>query len=297
LFYCSKRAIHGACDGNPRNVCGAGSAIESHKTNIFLHPGYIIPSFNKEFHRMEKRIAVVTGGMGGIGHAISRELHDMGIHVVAAYRRSLEEALAWQTRQKNEGYTFDIASSDVTDFKSCENMIKKIEQEIGPVDILVNNAGITRDHSCSKMSQDEWDIVIHTDLDSVFYVTHAVINGMKNRSYGRIINISSINGQKGQYGQVNYSAAKAGMHGFTKSLALEVAKHNITVNTISPGYVETEMLKDMPTEMRDKIIAEIPMGRLGQPEEVARVVAFLAHEKNSYITGANISINGGHYMV
>jgi acetoacetyl-CoA reductase len=246
---------------------------------------------------MAKRIAVVTGGMGGIGHAISRELHDQGIRVIAAYSRKHEAALAWQEEQKKEGYNFDIAYADVTDFQSCADMIKKIETEIGPIDILVNNAGITRDHACCKMSKEDWDIVINTDLSSIFYVTRHAVNGMKERNYGRIINISSINGQKGQYGQVNYSAAKAGIHGFTKALALEVAKHHITVNTISPGYVATDMVMAVPEEIRAKIIAQIPMGRLAEPEEVAHVVTFLADEKNSYITGANIAINGGHYML
>jgi acetoacetyl-CoA reductase len=246
---------------------------------------------------MAKRIAVVTGGMGGIGHSISRELYDQGFHVVAAYSREPEAALVWKEDEKNAGYDFDIAYGDVADFKSCEDMINKVENEVGPVDILVNNAGVTRDHPCCKMTQDEWDIVIRTDLNSVFYVTRAVINGMKSRKYGRIINISSINGQKGQFGQVNYSAAKAGMHGFTKSLALEVARHNITVNTISPGYVETDMVLAIPENIREQIIADIPMGRFAQPDEIARVVAFLADEKSGYITGANISINGGHYML
>jgi len=246
---------------------------------------------------MTKRIAVVTGGMGGIGHSISRELYDQGLTVVSTYSRTHEDALAWQAEEKKAGYDFHIAYGNVTDFKSCETMIKQIEQDVGLIDVLVNNAGITRDHACCKMTQDEWDDVIHTDLNSVFYVTRAVINGMKSRNYGRIINISSINGQKGQYGQVNYSAAKAGIHGFTKSLALEMAKHHITVNTISPGYVETDMVLSIPEDVRQKIIDQIPMGRLAKPEEIARVVAFLADEKNGYITGANISINGGHYML
>lgn len=246
---------------------------------------------------MAKRIAVVTGGMGGIGHSISKELYDQGFRVVAAYSRKQEDALAWQADQKKMNYDFDIAYGNVSDFQSCEEMIKKIEQDIGPIDILVNNAGITRDHSCCKMTQEEWDLVIQTDLSSVFYVTHAVVKGMTDRRYGRIINISSINGQKGQYGQVNYSAAKAGIHGFTKALAREVARHNISVNTISPGYVATDMVMAVPEDIREKIIAEIPMGRLAEPEEIARVVAFLADEKNGYITGANIPINGGHYMM
>jgi acetoacetyl-CoA reductase len=246
---------------------------------------------------MAKRIAVVTGGMGGIGEAISKELYNQGYRVIPAYRRKEEDACAWQVDQKNAGYEFDIAYGDVADFQSCEAMIKKIEDDFGSIDILVNNAGITRDHACCKMTQEEWDSVIHTDLNSVFYVTRAVINGMKNRNYGRIINISSINGQKGQYGQVNYAAAKAGIHGFTKSLAMEVAKHNVTVNTVSPGYVATDMILSIPKEIQDQIIAQIPMGRFAKPEEIARVIAFLADEKNSYITGANIAINGGHYML
>ena len=245
---------------------------------------------------MTKRIAVVTGGMGGIGHAICRALHDQQIHVVAAYHRQEEAALAWQAEQRKDNYQFDIVRSDVTNFNACADMIALVERTWGPIDILVNNAGITRDHSCCKMSKEEWDLVIHTDLSSVFYITRAVITGMKDRNYGRIINISSINGQKGQYGQVNYSAAKAGIHGFTKALALEVAKHGITVNTISPGYVATDMILSMPDHIREKILAEIPMGRFAEPEDIARIAAFLAEEKNSYITGANIAINGGHYM-
>jgi acetoacetyl-CoA reductase len=247
---------------------------------------------------MAKKIAVVTGGMGGIGFAICKELHDKGIRVVATYHRggNHESALAWQAEQVKIGYHFDIAYVDVADFHSAETMIQKVESDVGPIDILINNAGITHDATCAKMSQQDWDSVINTDLNSIFYVTHAVINGMKSRNFGRIINISSINGQKGQYGQVNYAAAKAGMHGFTKSLALEVAKNGITVNTVSPGYVKTDMIMNVPEKIRDKILAEVPMGRFAEPEEVAHVVGFLVDEKNSYITGANIAINGGHYM-
>ena len=246
---------------------------------------------------MKKRLAVVTGGMGGIGHAICRELHQQGITVVAAYSRQHDAAISWLDEQKQAGFDFNIAYVDVTDFQSCEELVAKIESELGPIDILINNAGITRDGACSKMKKEDWDIVINTDLNSVFYMTHAIINGMRERRYGRIINISSINGQKGQYGQVNYSAAKAGMHGFTKALALEVAKHGVTVNTVSPGYVATDMVMAVPENIRDKILAEIPMGRFADPEDIARVVAFLADDKNSYITGANIAINGGHYML
>lgn len=245
---------------------------------------------------MTKKIALVTGGMGGIGHAICHELYAQGVQVVAGYSRSHDAALAWQAEQKKAGYDFPIAYGNVANFQSCQDMVKKIQDDIGQIDILVNNAGITRDHACVNMSQEDWDIVIATDLNSVFYVTRAVAPGMKERNYGRIINISSINGLKGQYGQVNYSAAKAGIHGFTKALARELARHNVSVNTISPGYVSTDMVMAVPEDIRNKIVAEIPMGRFAEPEEVARLAAFLADEKNGYITGTNISINGGHYM-
>lgn len=246
---------------------------------------------------MTKRIAVVTGGMGGIGKAICRELHDHGYHVVAGYSRKHDEAKAWQAKEKAAGYAFDIAYGDVADYHSCETMVKKIKTDLGPIDILVNNAGITHDATCCRMKKEEWDSVINVDLNSVFYVTRALLQDMKNRKFGRIINISSINGQKGAYGQVNYSAAKAGIHGFTKALAQEVAKDGITVNTISPGYVATDMVMAVPAQIRDKILAEIPLGRFAEPEEVARVVSFLADEKSSYITGVNLAINGGHYLL
>jgi len=246
---------------------------------------------------MTKRIALVTGGMGGIGQAIARELYNQGYRVIAAYSRTQEAALAWQETQKKQGYDFAIVHGDVTDFDSCAEMVKQAETAVGPIDILINNAGITDDQACCKMTKEQWDLVINTDLNSVFYVTRAVINSMKERKYGRIINISSINGQKGQYGQVNYSAAKAGIHGFTKALAQETARFNVSVNTVSPGYVSTDMVMAVPENIRNKILAQIPMGRFAEPEEVARVVAFLADEKNGYITGTNIAINGGHYMV
>ncbi len=246
---------------------------------------------------MSKRIAIVTGGMGGIGQATCRELHNQGMRVIAAYSRKQDAADSWLETQKKDGYMFDIAYVDITNFESCAAMVNKIEKDIGPIDILVNNAGITKDVSCCKMNKDDWDLVINTDLNGTFYVTRAVINGMKERQFGRIINISSINGQKGQFGQANYSAAKAGMHGFTKALAQELAKKGITVNTISPGYVETDMIMKMSDDIRSKILAEIPMGRFAYPDEIAHVVAFLAADKNSYITGANIAINGGHYML
>jgi acetoacetyl-CoA reductase len=251
---------------------------------------------SKEAHSMAKKYALVTGGMGGIGQAICRELHKQNIQVIAAYHRSNEDAATWQENEKKAGFDFLITPIDVTNFNSCNDMVKQIIAEVGPIDILVNNAGITRDKSLCNMEKEDWDIVISTDLNSVFYMTRSVVAEMKKRKYGRIINISSINGQKGQYGQVNYAAAKAGMHGFTKSLALELAKHGITVNTISPGYVETEMITKLSADVRDMILQQIPMGRFAQPIEIARVVSFLADENNSYISGANISINGAQYL-
>jgi acetoacetyl-CoA reductase len=248
---------------------------------------------------MAKRIAVVTGGMGGIGEAICKELYQNNFHVVAGYHRggNHEAAKQWQDKQKKAGFEFEIGYVDVTDFELCIALANKVEKEIGPIDVLVNNAGITRDNACCKMSKEDWDTVINTDLNSIFYMTRAVVPLMKERHYGRIINISSINGQRGQYGQVNYAAAKAGIHGFTKALAIEMAKHGVTVNTVSPGYVATEMIMSVSAEIRAKILAEIPLGRFAEPEEIAHVVVFLSEERNQYITGANIAINGGQYML
>lgn len=243
------------------------------------------------------QIALVTGGMGGIGEAVCKELHGQGYRVISAYHRSQQTAEQWRQEQGKAGYHFDIVYVDVAEYDSCVSMANKIKQEIGHVSILVNNAGITHDASICKMTPDDWKLVINTDLNSVFNVTRMFINEMKEKQFGRIINISSINGQKGQFGQVNYCAAKAGMHGFTKALAIEVAKHNITVNTVSPGYVATDMVMGVAEDIRAKILAEIPMKRFGQPAEIARVVTFLADERNGYITGANIAINGGHYML
>lgn len=245
---------------------------------------------------MAKRIALVTGGMGGIGQAICQALYKQEMTVIAAYHRPEEAAKAWQAEQQAAGYPFEIVYGDVTNPKSCEAMAAQVLAKFGGIDVLVNNAGITHDGTCCKMTADDWDTVIVTNLNSVFYVTRAFINSMKTKKNARIINISSINGQKGQYGQTNYCAAKAGIHGFTKALALEMAKCGMTVNTVSPGYVATEMVRAIPAAIKEKILAEIPLGRFATPEEIANVVAFLADEKNSYITGANIAINGGHYM-
>ena len=244
---------------------------------------------------MTARTVLVTGGTGGIGTAICKRLADAG-HRVATNYRSEAKTLAWQAAMKDQGYDFVIAKGDVTSPEEAAAMVRQIEQAHGPIDILVNNAGITRDGTFHRMSADQWNDVINTNLNSCFNVTRPVIEGMRERKWGRIIQISSINGLKGQYGQANYAAAKAGMHGFTISLARENAKLGITVNTVSPGYVATDMVMAVPEEVRAKIVADIPTGRLGKPEEIAYAVAFLASEEAAWITGSNLDINGGHHM-
>ena len=244
---------------------------------------------------MSTRVALVTGGTGGIGTAICKKLADMG-HKVATNYRNEEKARAWQDKMKAEGYDFTLVKGDVGTPEEAAAMVKQVEEKLGPVEILVNNAGITRDGTFHKMSADQWGDVINTKLNSVFNVTRPVIDGMRERKWGRIIQISSINGLKGQYGQANYAAAKAGMHGFTISLARENAKLGITVNTVSPGYVATDMVMAVPEEVRAKIAADIPTGRLGKPEEIAYAVGFLVDEQAAWITGSNLDINGGHHM-
>lgn len=248
---------------------------------------------------MKNRIALVTGGMGGIGSAICRHLIEHGATVIAGYNKggNHEAAQEWQAEQRAAGFETYICYFDITDFHSCTNLIQEIENQFGGIDILVNNAGITRDTQLSKMDLDQWQSVLRTNLDGIFNVTRNVINKMIERNYGRIINISSINGQKGQFGQANYAASKAGIHGFTKSLAQEVARKGITVNTVSPGYIETQMVMSVPPEIREKIIAQIPVGRFGTPEEVAQAVGFLAAESSGFITGSNLTINGGQYLI
>jgi len=232
---------------------------------------------------------------GGLGTAMCKELFTDGYHVVGNYRNEAK-AKEWQAQLKSEGYEVDIVAGDVCDFDSVGNMIKNIESNIGPIDVLVNNAGITRDGRLSKITKTDWDDVINTNLNSVFHCTRHVIEGMIERQFGRIINISSVNGQRGQFGQTNYSAAKAGMHGFTKTLAMEVAKYGIMVNTISPGYIATDMVMAVLEKVRDQIVAQIPLGRLGGTREVTHLVSFLASEATSLITGANYSINGGQHV-
>ncbi len=246
---------------------------------------------------MKNKTALVTGGMGGIGTAICQQLAEHGARVITTYNRGGDHTAAqlWQDEQKNHGHNFEICYVDVASYHSCAEMIQGVEAKGYAIDILVNNAGVTRDTQFYKMDLEQWQTVLQTNLDSIFNITRNVINGMIARNYGRIINISSLNGQKGQFGQSNYCASKAGIDGFTKSLSQEVARKGITVNTISPGYIETQMIKSVPDNIREKIIAQIPVGRLGKPEEVAHAVCFLAAENSSFITGSNLSINGGQY--
>jgi len=245
--------------------------------------------------RKEKYVALVTGSTGGLGTAICKRLADDGFHVIANYNNQ-EKADKWRSKMKEESYEFDMHQCDVSDYDAVAKMIENVEKKVGPIDILVNNAGITRDGQFRKMTLENWDAVMKTNLYSVFNCTRNVINQMIERNYGRIINISSVNGQRGQFGQANYSAAKAGMHGFTKTLAMEVARKGITVNTISPGYIATDMVMAVPEEVRNKIVAEIPVGRLGGTDEIAHLVSFLASKETSFITGANYAINGGQHV-
>ena len=242
-----------------------------------------------------KKVALVTGSTGGMGKALCKKLHEDGHRVVGNFRcREKGNELKRELAQID--CNINLVEGDVSDYDSAGKMIQTVEEEVGPVDILINNAGITRDTRLAKMTKVAWNEVINTDLNSVFNCTRHVINGMIERKYGRVINISSVNGQKGQFGQTNYSAAKAGIHGFTKSLALEVAKFGITVNTISPGYIATEMVMAVPENIREQIVSQIPVGRLGCAEEVAEAVSFLTSNKSSFITGSNLCINGGQHM-
>jgi len=242
-----------------------------------------------------KSIALVTGATGGLGTAMCQKLADDGYRVIANYRNP-QKAETWSAKMKEQGYEFDMYQADVCNYEEVGAMIDKIRQEVGPIDVLVNNAGITRDTSFHKMSPEQWHSVISTNLNSVFNTTRHVIDNMRGQNFGRIINISSVNGQRGQWGQANYSAAKAGIHGFTKTLAMEVAKKGITVNTISPGYIATDMVLAVPENVREKIVSQIPMGRLGGTEEIAHLVSFLASREAGFITGANYAINGGQHV-
>ena len=246
---------------------------------------------------MTKRIAVVTGGMGGLGEAISTKLHDAGYAVVVTHSPNNPGVADWLASMEAQGRGFRAYPVDVADYDSCQHCVARIQADVGPVDILVNNAGITQDMTLRKMNKVNWDSVMRTNLDSVFNMTKPVCDGMVERGWGRIINISSIIGSKGGFGQTNYAAAKAGIHGFTKSLALEVAKRGVTVNTISPGFIATRMVMAVPQDVLEtRIIPQIPVGRLGQPAEVAALVLYLCSREAGFPTGANIAINGGQHL-
>ena len=237
------------------------------------------------------RVAIVTGGTRGIGEAISVALRDMGMKVAANYAGNEERAREFTNRTGIAAYKWDVA-----DFDACQEGVRQVEAELGPVDVLVNNAGITRDGTMRKMGRQQWDDVIDVNLGGCFNMAKAVFDGMTGRKYGRIVNIGSINGQAGQYGQVNYAAAKSGIHGFTKALAQEGARSGVTVNAIAPGYIDTDMVAAVPEDVLGKIVAKIPVGRLGKAEEIARGVAFLVDENAGFVTGSTLSINGGQHM-
>ena len=245
----------------------------------------------------KQRVVLVTGGMGGLGETIATKMADEGYKVVVTYSPSNKTHGEWVKQMKDDGYEMLAVACDVADYDSCTKAVAEVQAKAGPVDVLVNNAGITRDTTFKKMDKVNWDAVLRTNLDSLFNMTKQVADGMVERGWGRIINVSSVNGSKGAFGQTNYSAAKAGVHGFTKALALEVARKNVTVNTISPGYIGTKMVTAIPKEILDtKIIPQIPLGRLGKPEEVAGLIIYLASEEAAFVTGANIAINGGQHM-
>jgi acetoacetyl-CoA reductase len=246
---------------------------------------------------MTKRVALITGGMGGLGETISTKMADAGYSVAVTYSPSNKTSADWVKDMKSKGYEFHAYPCDVADFDSTATCVAAVVKDMGVVDILVNNAGITKDMTFAKMTKADWDVVMHTNLDSAFNMSKQVHAGMISRGWGRIINVSSVNGSKGAFGQTNYAAAKAGMHGFTKSLALESARKGVTVNTISPGYIGTKMVTAIPKEVLDgKIIPQIPQGRLGKPEEVAGLIIYLCSEEAAFVTGANIAINGGQHM-
>ncbi|MFJ7795658.1 acetoacetyl-CoA reductase [Pseudomonas sp. NPDC096950] len=242
------------------------------------------------------RIALVTGGMGGIGTAISQRLYKEGFKVVVGCSANSSRKEEWAAKQSAAGFEFDFVYGDITDWESTRTAFEWVKETYGPVDVLVNNAGITRDASFRKLTPEDWNAVIGTNLTGMFNTTKQVIEGMLGKGWGRVINISSINGQRGQFGQTNYSAAKAGIHGFTMALAREVSGKGVTVNTVSPGYIQTSMTAAIRPDILDSMIAATPVGRLGQPEEIASIVAWLASDESAYSTGADFSVNGGMNM-
>ena len=247
--------------------------------------------------RIKNRVVLITGGMGGLGETISTKMADEGYKVAVTYSPGNTKHNEWLADMEANGYMMLAVPCDVADIASCQAAVASVTAQLGPVDVLVNNAGITRDMTFKKMDKVNWDAVMRTNLDSLFNMTKQVADGMVDKGWGRIINVSSVNGSKGAFGQTNYSAAKAGVHGFSKALALEVAKKGVTVNTISPGYIGTKMVTAIPEDiLNTKIIPQIPVGRLGKPEEVAGLIIYLASEEAAFLTGANIAINGGQHM-
>ena len=245
---------------------------------------------------MSQKIAYVTGGMGGIGTSICQRLAQDGYTVVAGCGPNSPRKDRWLSEQKALGFDFIASEGNVSEWDSTKAAFDKVKAEVGEIDVLVNNAGITKDGQFRRMSIDDWKAVIDTNLNSLFFVTKQVVDGMLDRGWGRIINISSMNGQRGQFGQTNYSTAKAGMHGFTMALAQEVASKGVTVNTVSPGYVGTEMVRAIREDVLEKIVATIPVKRLGEPEEIAAIVSWLASGQSGFTTGANFACNGGNHM-
>jgi acetoacetyl-CoA reductase len=245
----------------------------------------------------DKKVALITGGMGGLGTAICQRLHHAGFRVAATHSPANASPQGWLATQRDEGFCFTAYQVDVSDYADSAAMVQQLLAEMGRLDVLVNNAGITRDQSLRKMAPSDWQRVLRTNLDSVFNMSKQAIEPMLVQRWGRIINIASVNGQKGAFGQTSYAAAKAGMHGFSKSLALEMARYGVTVNTVSPGYLDTAMVRQVPQALMDStILPQIPVGRLGRPAEVAGLVAFLCSDEAGYITGANLAINGGQHM-
>ena len=245
---------------------------------------------------MTKRVALVTGAVGGLGTAICKALAEAGFQVVGNFYPGDPAKDAWEAARKAEGLNIPLYGADVSDYDQCTAMVEQIEKEVGPIDVLINNAGITRDRFFPKMEKGQWDAVIATNLNSLFNVTHKISPKMAERGWGRIINISSVNGVKGQSGQTNYSAAKAGCIGFTKALAQELATKGVTVNAIAPGYIGTDMVMAIKEEVRQAIIDTVPMKRLGKPEEIGALCAYLASDLAGYMTGATLNINGGLHM-